>query len=235
MITFQQLKKVHKASINKNNATEGFFNVFIFRKISIAVSFFLATFRVHPNVISFIAFMFNIVAGIVLMIDFKQYFLYTTLFIFLGYVLDMSDGEVARLNNLGSKFGAFLDPFLDRVVDVILPLTMGLAVILNGYKYPVYMYGLIVSYIGIRAALLYLEKISIELQLEQGIEFVRKGTKILPTFFRNYIKWDGGFTVIIYVSAVYFARIDILFLFLNIFFGLLLAISFLKIKKKLLK
>jgi phosphatidylglycerophosphate synthase len=44
----------------------------------------------------------------------------------LASILDGADGEIARVAHRGSRFGAFLDPMLDRVVDGLLFSAAGL-------------------------------------------------------------------------------------------------------------
>jgi len=39
-----------------------------------------------------------------------------------GSILDYSDGQIARLKNIQSKFGAVWDYFLDRILTIIIPL-----------------------------------------------------------------------------------------------------------------
>lgn len=85
--------------------------------------------RVHPNVLTTIGFLVTCLAGV--MFD-QRYVRIAGLFVLLGGLFDIFDGRVARLTNLGSKFGAFYDSTLDRISETVV--FLGLLSLYNDYR-----------------------------------------------------------------------------------------------------
>jgi CDP-diacylglycerol--glycerol-3-phosphate 3-phosphatidyltransferase len=83
----------------------------------------LALSRIHPNVLTFIGFVINIVAGVQLASG--QFFAAGMVIIGAG-IFDMVDGRVARETNQVTRFGGFFDSVVDRYSDLVL--LMGLLV-----------------------------------------------------------------------------------------------------------
>jgi CDP-diacylglycerol--glycerol-3-phosphate 3-phosphatidyltransferase len=83
----------------------------------------LALSKIHPNVLTFIGLVINIVAAVLLAAGQFR----TAGFVILGAaIFDMVDGRVARETNQVTRFGGFFDSVLDRYSD--LALLMGLLV-----------------------------------------------------------------------------------------------------------
>ncbi|HEX8122722.1 MAG TPA: CDP-alcohol phosphatidyltransferase family protein [Solirubrobacteraceae bacterium] len=72
--------------------------------------------RLTPNAISLTGLALNIVAAVLVYLDY--YFLGGIAFI-VGSVMDTLDGRYSRMSGKGSPFGAFLDSTLDRVSEGI--------------------------------------------------------------------------------------------------------------------
>jgi CDP-diacylglycerol--glycerol-3-phosphate 3-phosphatidyltransferase len=85
--------------------------------------------RVHPNALTTFGFFVTCFAGI--MFD-QRYVRTAGLFVLLGGLFDIFDGRVARLTNLGSKFGAFYDSTLDRISETVV--FLGLLSLYNDYR-----------------------------------------------------------------------------------------------------
>jgi CDP-diacylglycerol--glycerol-3-phosphate 3-phosphatidyltransferase len=83
----------------------------------------LALSRIHPNVLTFLGLVINIVAAALL--AFGHFFSAGLVIIGAG-IFDMVDGRVARETNQVTRFGGFFDSVLDRYSD--LALLMGLLV-----------------------------------------------------------------------------------------------------------
>jgi CDP-diacylglycerol--glycerol-3-phosphate 3-phosphatidyltransferase len=77
----------------------------------------LASLRVHPNILTLIGLVINIVAMILFA---KGIFSWAALVIVFAGIFDMVDGEVARRTNRVTKFGAFFDSVIDRYSDLLL-------------------------------------------------------------------------------------------------------------------
>jgi CDP-diacylglycerol--glycerol-3-phosphate 3-phosphatidyltransferase len=93
----------------------------------------LALSRIHPNVLTFIGLVINIVAAVMLAAgQFRN-----AAFVIIGAgIFDMVDGRVARETNRVTKFGGFFDSVLDRYSD--LGLLMGLLVYYASINRPFY-------------------------------------------------------------------------------------------------
>jgi CDP-diacylglycerol--glycerol-3-phosphate 3-phosphatidyltransferase len=85
--------------------------------------------RVHPNVLTTIGFFATLAAGFA----FHQHHVrFAGLLILLGGFFDIVDGQVARLTQLGSKFGAFYDSTLDRISEIAV--FLGILSLYNDYR-----------------------------------------------------------------------------------------------------
>src|ERR1043166_5351718 len=83
----------------------------------------LALSKIHPNVLTFMGLVINVVAAVLLAAGQFR----TAGFVILGAaIFDMVDGRVARETNQVTRFGGFFDSVLDRYSD--LALLMGLLV-----------------------------------------------------------------------------------------------------------
>jgi CDP-diacylglycerol--glycerol-3-phosphate 3-phosphatidyltransferase len=72
--------------------------------------------RVHPNLLTTLGFVVTIAAALA----FDQAMMQSAGFlVLLGGFFDVIDGRVARLSDLGSKFGAFYDATLDRISEIV--------------------------------------------------------------------------------------------------------------------
>src|ERR1700746_3877893 len=95
----------------------------------------LALSRIHPNVLTFLGLLINIVAAFLLA---AGHFQAAALVVIGAGLFDMVDGRVARETNRVTRFGGFFDSVLDRYSD--LRLLVGLLVYyasINRYFYVV--------------------------------------------------------------------------------------------------
>ncbi|MCK4352556.1 CDP-alcohol phosphatidyltransferase family protein [candidate division WOR-3 bacterium] len=72
--------------------------------------------KLHPNFLTLIGFLITVFAGIVYA---RGIFWLGGVILLVGGLFDVLDGEVAKLTNRVSKFGAFLDSCIDRYSDFI--------------------------------------------------------------------------------------------------------------------
>jgi len=77
----------------------------------------LSDHKVHPNVLTLIGLVINIVAAVLFA---KGLFLWAGLVVVFAGIFDMVDGEVARRTQRVTKFGAFFDSVIDRYSDMVL-------------------------------------------------------------------------------------------------------------------
>ncbi len=89
----------------------------------------LARRQVHPNVLTTVGFLVTMASAYA----FHQHAVRVAGFlVLLGGFFDVLDGRVARLTDLGSKFGAFYDSTLDRISEITVYL--GLLSLYNDYR-----------------------------------------------------------------------------------------------------
>lgn len=93
----------------------------------------LALSKIHPNVLTFLGLVINIVAAVMLG---AGQFRGAGLVIIGAGLFDMVDGRVARETNQVTRFGGFFDSVLDRYSD--LALLMGLLVWYGSINRPLY-------------------------------------------------------------------------------------------------
>lgn len=93
----------------------------------------LALSKIHPNVLTFLGLVINVIAAIMLS---RGWFFTAGLVIIGAGLFDMVDGRVARETNQVTRFGGFFDSVLDRYSD--LALLMGLLVYYGNINRPFY-------------------------------------------------------------------------------------------------
>jgi len=103
--------------------SNGIVSRYINRKISTKISLALYRSRVYidPNIVTLIVFSIGLLASFFIFLG-KN--LVGAVLAVLSSILDGIDGELARLFKAQSKFGAFLDTLLDRVVDTMIMTAM---------------------------------------------------------------------------------------------------------------
>jgi CDP-diacylglycerol---glycerol-3-phosphate 3-phosphatidyltransferase len=93
----------------------------------------LALSKIHPNALTFIGLLINVVAAVLLS---RGQFTAAGYVIIGAGIFDMVDGRVARETNQVTRFGGFFDSVLDRYSD--LALLMGLLVWYGNINRPFY-------------------------------------------------------------------------------------------------
>lgn len=89
--------------------------VFIGRVFGIPLARVFTRYKINPNHITILTVPFSLIAG---------YFFFTnqlilgSLFYFIGYILDCSDGTLARMTNKVSKYGERLDYYTDIINNI---------------------------------------------------------------------------------------------------------------------
>src|SRR5688500_14712080 len=76
---------------------------------------------IHPNVLTLIGVLINVVAAIALG---RNHFLLAGVIMIVANIFDFIDGNVAHITNTQSAFGAFWDSTLDRFSDIALFLSL---------------------------------------------------------------------------------------------------------------
>lgn len=93
---------------------------FIFVKITYPLDF------LTPNLVSILAMVAGVIAGVMFGFGSAAYLLYGAALYFLGNVLDCADGQIARLKHNGTKVGRIVDGFIDYVVSIAIFIGIGI-------------------------------------------------------------------------------------------------------------
>jgi phosphatidylglycerophosphate synthase len=229
-ITSKQLSDAYSKSIEK----DGFFNVFIYRKISILFVKAFAILGLTPNFVTVSSFIFILVSSVLFSFIDKTIIFLGLIMFNVGVVLDNADGQLAILTNQRTKMGEFLDPFLDKVGGIA---------ILTGLTYSyfrstgsstiIYLY---VLWVIVYCICLILDNAAERFNISTGIQNLRETQKILPVGIRRYVRWDGGFSAVLTTILVFlgyiplFIIIDTLITFLPHFFTLVQLVRGLRSK-----
>lgn len=119
--TYKDIKFAEKkllASLSK--PTDGILSKKFNRKISAFITSFLIKTPITPNTISFLIPVLAIFAFFILSRGTQMSFILGGILIQFLSIIDGCDGEISRLKFQKSVFGAWLDPILDRYVDMFL-------------------------------------------------------------------------------------------------------------------
>jgi len=76
--------------------------------------------KITPNHLTYIAFYLGILSGVFFCFGEPLYFIIAGMLIQLSSVFDCADGMLARSKDMCTRFGAYLDLFLDRITDFFL-------------------------------------------------------------------------------------------------------------------
>lgn len=101
---------------------DSIFSTLFTRKISRVFTFYLVRWdsKVTPNQVSLLSFLIGIVACILFLSPNYWARVGGVVLLQISFALDCSDGEVARLKNMGSKFGAWFDSINDRIKEIFM-------------------------------------------------------------------------------------------------------------------
>lgn len=90
------------------------------KKISIKITKYLARTNITPNEITVISFLIGVVSSVLFSLGEYIYLIIGAILVQVSFTLDCVDGEIARLKNLQTTFGAFLDSVLDITRNVLI-------------------------------------------------------------------------------------------------------------------
>ena len=101
---------------------DSIFSTLFTRRLSRLFTFILIKIspRVTPNQVSMLSFVVTILAAIFFMMPNWWLRVFGVILLQIGFALDCSDGEIARIKNMSSKFGAWLDSISDRIKEMIM-------------------------------------------------------------------------------------------------------------------
>ncbi|MCX6569486.1 MAG: CDP-alcohol phosphatidyltransferase family protein [Candidatus Aminicenantes bacterium] len=74
---------------------------------------------VTPNQLTVCGFLFSLVAGVAFFLGKPAFFTIGGVLAMISMIFDCADGMLARAKNMTSRYGAYLDIFLDRISDFV--------------------------------------------------------------------------------------------------------------------
>jgi phosphatidylglycerophosphate synthase len=100
---------------------DGIFGSFMTRPVSHYFAFIAYKLHISPNIVSFLSFLFCLVAGVLVLFSQSTSFLILTICCWwIGAILDAADGDLARFTEKGTPFGGWFDSFLDRLKEFLI-------------------------------------------------------------------------------------------------------------------
>ena len=106
-------KKVDTRGINKYKLLDLYLN----RYPALLIVILLKNTSISPNILTLLSFFTGLIAASLYIKGDPILFKTASVFIFLSSILDCADGMLARVKEISNKYGAYLDVFLDRIVD----------------------------------------------------------------------------------------------------------------------
>ncbi len=113
---------------NLGLATDSPFSTHISRKLSSRVSALLVRFPITPNQVTILSLLVGLVACWSYLQGVYLYSVIGVLLLYASIILDLADGEVARLKFMSSKYGGLLDSLCDSTVFAGIVLCAALAI-----------------------------------------------------------------------------------------------------------
>lgn len=84
-----------------------------------------------PNVLTLLSFLLHLIGSASLFIQYPNHVIVSAVLLPLSYILDCMDGQVARIKNMQSELGNYLDKTLDVLKIYVINLALGVAVYLQ--------------------------------------------------------------------------------------------------------
>ncbi len=99
--------------------TDGFVSRYLNRRLSLPITRGLLRVvpNISPNTVTFISFVIGVFGALLFSLEFG---VFGGIAVQLSSVLDGCDGEIARIKDKSSRFGAFFDSIMDRYADIFI-------------------------------------------------------------------------------------------------------------------
>ncbi len=110
MYSFTEFKPLFKVNYKQSN----YLHTYIMYPIALVLSFLFLRIKITPNGITTL----SLILGLIGIYYFEKNFVFASLLLFISYVIDYTDGVIARITKNTSNFGALYDVFVDRVIQM---------------------------------------------------------------------------------------------------------------------
>ena len=117
---------------------EPWLNIFVYRYFTVPLAKALFRIQVSPNRITFLSLIFGLTAAVLFSIGYVHF---AVAMFLTSYILDAVDGKIARMTGNYSKYGAWFDIFVDRIV--FYTCILGLIVNANDKETSVFLFSIV--------------------------------------------------------------------------------------------
>ncbi len=154
-----------------------------------------------PNHLTFMSFLLALAAGLVYMVGKPAFFALGGCLAMLSTIFDNADGMLARAKNLTSRYGAFLDLFLDRIADFVVLAGVAFGLYRSSADPRVLIFGLLtISLYFLQVSLYYLNCIYTGAQNNgEGAEAKNLAVFLILVF--SLIRWPIGILIGVFLMA----------------------------------
>ena len=115
----KKIKEVNKGQIYNIFSTEAFLRI-----VAWYVTPLFYYLRIKPNIISIISLITGIIAALIIIYGGKDAYLYGVLIYIFSIIFDHCDGNIARLRNIPTFFGRFMDGLFDIFVQGFIQISL---------------------------------------------------------------------------------------------------------------
>lgn len=115
----------------------------IYKKFSDLLMPLLLVLKVSPNQVTFFAGILGIIGAFSLLLNTAEGFIFSAVLINISATLDVADGQLASKRQMHSKLGRWLDPYFDKLNDLILITCLSIALFVNDSRVEIVALGLI--------------------------------------------------------------------------------------------
>jgi len=183
----------------------------VIRRISLLITRVVVKINISPNSISIFSIILGMMAGFLFMLGEYIYSIFAIISMFIWFVLDHVDGEVARYKNQKSNLGHYLDKMMHCLVHPLLFLGIGFG-LYNKYGSITWLtLGIISAFSLFLIDLVYLNKL--ETRVYKNL--IKDGKKLIPktNFKFNFLYQFQWVFIFIIIATI----LDILEYFLLIY------------------
>jgi len=125
-----------RESFNSASDDGSLISRYLFRPISFYLTFLLLNLGLRkPNHATALSLLSGIISSIFFLIGQKTFFCWGVFFYLSFWILDYTDGNIARVTDSATYFGKFLDGATDTLIETLLPLSLSLGLyFISRYK-----------------------------------------------------------------------------------------------------
>lgn len=194
------MEKLDNNHLTKDIHTDSYFGLFTNRFIAKPIVPFLIRLGIqNPNTVSILSFILMIIsAGLLLLLNSRHFInrVIVVALIEVSFVLDCSEGQIARVLNKKSLFGAWFNRYLDRIKEMALYSVIGYFTWISFGSFIYFIMGVLIGFLFNYYSLIHAEKDSVyyeeikknenELVTASQSKSNKKRYKIIgKTFFKN--------------------------------------------------